>query len=145
MQAPSDDAGPVRWLTNWDQEMAAHLSSIAKLDKPPRMQLLFFANTFPLAYHYALALKSAKLNPDKYIHVGLWNQIDKDYDGIFYTNDMNKAGKYSRSVTVFNPRWAFVPRTLSISRIWDALPASEVDGVSEYAPQARDLVPFMNR
>jgi hypothetical protein len=146
MQVPSDDSGPIPWLTNWDQKMVAHLSSIAKLDKPPGMQLLFFANTFPLAYHYALALKMKNLNPDKYIHVGLWNQI-KDYDGIFYTNDpkkADKAGKCSSPVTVFNPRWAFVPRTLSISRIWDALPASEVDGVSEYAPQARDLVPFLN-
>jgi hypothetical protein len=82
------------------------------------------------------------LNPHTYIHIGLWNQIESD-DRIFYTNAPEKAGSHSKLVTIFNPRWAFVPLTLSTAQIWKDLPASQLDGVAEYAPEARDLISFL--
>lgn len=108
--------------------MVEILSPIAGADDPPKLKMVFFANTFPLAYHYAIALKRA--NNDKYkslsefIYPGVWGspKSPKEDNLISYTNDDKN---HNVPVTIFKPRYAFVPLTLAASRIRDDLLGKE--------------------
>ncbi len=141
MQSASDTNVP--WLTRWDEQMIGYLDPLAKHNSPPKMQLLFFANTFPLAYHYALALRmqnKAAKNLRSYINIGLWKKgANKDF--IHYTNTRTKGRDSQIAVTLFNPRWAFVPLTLSTSRIWESMDKYHKD---EEPGAPRPLGKFLN-
>lgn len=112
---PSSDA---TWLSAWDERMIGYLDEIAGVKSPPPMQLLFFANTFPLIYHYGLALKRRGKDPNKYIHAGWLNEDVKAPNTIRYTNKNNSEANNVTPVTIFNPKWAFVPLSLATNRIW---------------------------
>jgi hypothetical protein len=96
---------------------------------------LFFANTFPLAYHYAWALKKEGIDPKEKIHIGLWKDSE-DTNLIHYTNVPSKT-KAQIFVTVFNPRWSFASLTLATSRIWDSIQPRG-------CPQPKDMSEFFS-
>lgn len=110
----------IPWLTKWDDKMVNILSPIAAADTPPKLHMLFFANTFPLAYHYAIALKKAEQPPQELIVSSAWGAPKED-NMILYTNDRNDRSESTAlvPVTIFKPRYAFVPLTLASSRMWE--------------------------
>lgn len=122
--------------------MIGHLLPIAECQKPPKLQMLFFANTFPLAFHYAHALRKTGKQPNDYIRLGAWKEHDKG-EVIHYTNEpTDEVGEKHTGVTVFDPQWAFVPLTLATSRVWKSLdPVTR--GSTEEAVQPRDLSKFL--
>jgi hypothetical protein len=110
------------WITAWDKTLVDILSPMAR--SPSKLQLLFFANTFPLAYHYAFALRLHNKKPKDFIRFGAWKQED-DVE-IYYSNVRIAApGREFVPITTFKPKWAFVPLTLGISRIWKGLAAPQ--------------------
>ncbi|MGH9424710.1 MAG: hypothetical protein ACRD2L_00140, partial [Terriglobia bacterium] len=141
----SETPNDLPWLTAWDGRMIDHLLPIAERRKPPRLQMLFFANTFPLAFHYAHALRKTGKQPKDYIRLGEWKEYDNGDNGevMHYTNEAtHKAGQTHIGVTVFDPQWAFVPLTLATSRIWKYLGPVRRGG-AEKAVQPRDLSTFL--
>lgn len=115
-----------RW-SSWDDEMIKYLQPMAKAKKPPFLELLFFANTFPLAFHYALALQDQSKGSSEISHLiklRNWKEKSKDDNKnvIKYTNDP-KSEKVNSLVTIFKPKWVFVPLTLGTSRLWHSLPS----------------------
>lgn len=134
------------WLTVWDDMMIELLSPIAA-EAPPKLQMLFFANTFPLAYHYAIALKRAGAieQPRDYIVSGKWGESEEP-NQIFYTNKGDKEGISHVPVTLFRPQYAFVPLTLATSQIWNNLLHDEdikkrtppIPSISEFLDKAKN-------
>lgn len=98
------------------------------------LEFVFFANTFPIAFHYSEALKRVhpEINPGDYIRIGNWNQnsIEENKKVIRYTN---RTGSDRSPITTFNPKLAFVPLTLSSSMIYQLLVSerSETDRNNE--------------
>ena len=131
------------WLTKWDEDMVDILTPIAGHNKAPRVEMLFFANTFPLAYHYAIALKRKKKSPNKLIFPGVWGAPNKS-NMIFYTNEPKKRdGSQRVRVTVFEPRYAFTPLTLASSRIRDDLLSDE--NIKTRQPQRFTISEFLEK
>jgi hypothetical protein len=135
------------WLTAWDEKMIAILDPMAAHEKPPHLQLFFFANTFPLAYHYAIALsRHGRTSPQEHIQLGEWEKSEPDVDpvnGMRYTiKPITSNGITPVPVTVFQPRWAFVPFTLGTSRIWNSVRSVPTDA-KEKLPPVKPLLDFL--
>jgi hypothetical protein len=112
------------WLPSWDNEMAELLMPLVKANHPPKLKMFFFANTFPLAYHYAIALQnSGKHDPTKYIELSNWG--DRKQQGVLAYTSSPRDGTSGRlrnlPITIFKPKWAFIPLTLSSQSVWGAL------------------------
>jgi len=108
-------------LTAWDEEMVALLGPLVIASPPPTLILNFFANTFPLAYHYAIALERARVaGIGELVRLASWGTTESDANTLAYVSAPSRK-KGLIPITVFRPRWAFVPLNLATSRIWSRL------------------------
>jgi hypothetical protein len=114
--------------TQWDRDMVGLLSSLALRKLPPKLRYHFFANTFPLAYHYAWALLDCGKKPEKFVKYSPgFVTPQKAQWGYSTLNDA--SSREHVKVSLFRPRLAFVERTLWTHRV--AVADKVGDGKSE--------------
>ena len=107
--------------------MVSLLDPLVECDRPPRLQFLFFANTFPLIYHYALALFYKRHPVSEYIHWGTWGDVTTAGNSpmIYYSNYITSQ-QACAPVTLFKPTYVFTPLSLTTSHIIKNLKSKDV-------------------
>jgi len=101
--------------TEWDKKLINALLPLAKAGWIHHT--VFFANTFPLGFHYAWALKQAgKENQIKEcLKISGWkpSSIEDENKAFYYdVREDSKRGVFI-PVTIFQPKYVFIQRTLA--------------------------------
>jgi len=130
--------------TEWDREMVALVRPFADRPVPPVLRYHFFANTFPLAYHYSWALLAAGKDPRGFVRfAGGFNVPEREEWGYATRSSADRKGRqHLVRVTRFNPRLVFAERNLWTSELYKSLPRSGgypslgslLEGISELVP-----------
>jgi len=117
--------------TQWDRDMVELLSSLASREEPPKLRYHFFANTFPLAYHYAWALIAAEREPEEFIEYSPgFAPPEPAQWGYSTESDASASNRNCIQVSLFRPRWAFVERTLWTHRLASKIGGEESTSLS---------------
>jgi len=119
--------------TKWDREMVEILQPIAK--DGLKHYAIFYANTFPLAYHYAWALRKVcgvNFELKKLIQFTSWGDNPTESPCFYYCSASalkNPTTKFA-PITRFLPQQVFVQKTLATARIADELQGDGADTLS---------------
>ncbi len=109
-------------LTEWDRKL---IECIIPLAEDGFIHYsVFFANTFPLGFHYAWALDAAKKNVSKNLHLSSWERkLGDSKEKAFFWATKEKKDKNPNFVelTAFQPRYVFVQKTLATSSIFEKI------------------------
>lgn len=103
--------------TAWDVEMAKLLKPLVDLEM--NHPVLFYANTFPIAFHYAYALgEQPEEMLSKRLNSGTWNVPPAGSKASFYYGTVANK-KLEVPVTKFTPKYVFAYKTLAVAHAFD--------------------------
>ncbi len=107
----ASDSGYLSAPTAWDRKLIALLSPIAS--RAPKLRFHFFANTFPLAYHYWWALREAGKRPEDSLEFATGFNPPRAREWGYATLETARRNRRECvPVTRFKPRFVFAERTL---------------------------------
>ncbi len=155
-------------LSKLDTQLIDLLMPVAESDQKIKVLVAFYANTLPLAFHYAQALRLASLGDDdinERIRLVSWGEEELEVRSpaegevvAFFSSreEAEKRDLVQVPVTVFQPRWVFTefnlkvlsqideqggagsPPDLETFGTWLGQAFSRFEVVTEMMPQARE-------